>query len=63
MMDVDHFKQVNDNYGHLVGSRTLKEIGSIIKTALRSGDVAARLGGEEFAAFLLDADYAQDWGG
>jgi two-component system, cell cycle response regulator len=59
MMDVDHFKQVNDTYGHLVGSRTLKEMGVVIKAALRSGDVAARFGGEEFAAFLLDADYAQ----
>jgi diguanylate cyclase (GGDEF)-like protein len=59
MMDVDHFKRVNDTYGHLVGSRTLKEMGVLIKAALRSGDVAARFGGEEFAAFLLDADYAQ----
>jgi two-component system cell cycle response regulator len=59
MMDLDHFKQVNDSYGHLVGSRTLQDLGVIIKAALRSGDVAARFGGEEFAAFLLDADYAQ----
>jgi diguanylate cyclase (GGDEF)-like protein len=59
MMDLDHFKTVNDTYGHLVGSRTLQDVGIIIKAALRSGDVAARFGGEEFAAFLLDADYAQ----
>jgi len=59
MMDLDHFKKVNDNYGHMVGSRTLQDVGVIIKAALRSGDVAARFGGEEFAAFLLDADYAQ----
>ena len=59
MMDVDHFKEVNDAYGHLVGSRALEEMGVIIKGALRSGDVAARLGGDEFATFLLDADYAQ----
>jgi diguanylate cyclase (GGDEF)-like protein len=59
MMDLDHFKTVNDTYGHLVGSRTLQDVGVIIKAALRSGDVAARFGGEEFAAFLLDADYAQ----
>jgi diguanylate cyclase len=37
----------------------LEEIGGVIKRALRAGDVAARFGGEEFAAFLLDADYAQ----
>ena len=59
MMDLDHFKQVNDTYGHLVGSRALEQMGVLIKRALRSGDVAARFGGEEFAAFLLDADYAQ----
>lgn len=59
MMDLDHFKAVNDNYGHLVGNRTLQDVGVIIKAALRSGDVAARFGGEEFAAFLLDADYLQ----
>jgi diguanylate cyclase (GGDEF)-like protein len=59
MMDVDHFKRVNDTYGHLVGSETLEQIGGLIKGALRAGDVAARFGGEEFAAFLLDADYAQ----
>ena len=59
MMDLDYFKEVNDTYGHLVGSQTLEAIGGVIKKALRAGDVAARFGGEEFAAFLLDADYAQ----
>ncbi|MGI9105059.1 MAG: diguanylate cyclase [Pyrinomonadaceae bacterium] len=59
MMDLDHFKLVNDTHGHLVGSQTLEEIGGLITRALRTGDVAARFGGEEFAAFLLDADCAQ----
>ena len=59
MMDLDHFKQVNDSHGHLVGSQTLEEVGGIITRALRAGDVAARFGGEEFAAFLLEADCAQ----
>ncbi len=59
MMDLDYFKLVNDTYGHLVGSQTLKELGGVLTGALRAGDVAARFGGEEFAAFLLDADYAQ----
>jgi two-component system cell cycle response regulator len=59
MMDIDYFKLVNDTYGHLVGSQTLEEMGGVIKSALRAGDVAARFGGEEFAAFLLEADYAQ----
>jgi diguanylate cyclase (GGDEF)-like protein len=59
MMDIDHFKDVNDTYGHLAGSETLEEVGAVIKKSLRAGDVGARFGGEEFAAFLLDADYAQ----
>jgi diguanylate cyclase len=59
MMDIDHFKDVNDSHGHLVGSQTLEVVGSLITNALRAGDVAARFGGEEFAAFLLNADCAQ----
>lgn len=59
MMDIDHFKEVNDTYGHLVGSQNLEEVGACITRALRAGDVAARFGGEEFAAFLLDADLEQ----
>jgi diguanylate cyclase (GGDEF)-like protein len=59
MLDIDYFKEVNDTYGHLVGSETLEEVGEVIKRTLRAGDVGARFGGEEFAAFLLDADYQQ----
>lgn len=59
MMDIDYFKTVNDTYGHLTGSKTLEEIGYCITQNLRTGDVAARFGGEEFAAFLLDAEPAQ----
>lgn len=59
MMDLDHFKSVNDRFGHLVGSQTLETVGGLIKDALRAGDVAARFGGEEFAAFLLNATYQQ----
>jgi len=59
MMDIDYFKTVNDTYGHLTGSKTLEEIGLCITQNLRSGDVAARFGGEEFAAFLLDAELSQ----
>lgn len=59
MMDIDFFKNVNDSYGHLTGSKTLEEIGMCIMGTLRSGDVASRFGGEEFAAFLLDADIQQ----
>jgi diguanylate cyclase (GGDEF)-like protein len=59
MMDLDHFKDVNDRHGHLVGSQTIEDVAAVIKRALRAGDVAARFGGEEFAAFLLNADCAQ----
>ena len=59
MMDLDHFKNVNDTYGHLTGSKTIEEIGGCIMNCVRSGDAAARFGGEEFAAFLLDAEIGQ----
>jgi diguanylate cyclase (GGDEF)-like protein len=59
MMDGDNFKQVNDTYGHLTGSKTIEEIGYCLTSTLRSGDVAARFGGDEFAAFLLDAELPQ----
>jgi diguanylate cyclase (GGDEF)-like protein len=59
MMDGDNFKSVNDSHGHLTGSKTIEEIGFSIMTNLRSGDAAARFGGDEFAAFLLDADLPQ----
>jgi diguanylate cyclase (GGDEF)-like protein len=59
MMDLDHFKEVNDTYGHLTGSKTLEELAMCIIRNMRSGDAAARFGGEEFAAFLLDAGLPQ----
>lgn len=59
MMDGDNFKHVNDTYGHLTGSKTIEEIGFSIMTNLRTGDAAARFGGDEFAAFLLDAEMPQ----
>jgi len=52
MLDIDHFKQVNDTYGHLVGDRLLVAITGIAKTILRDGDVLVRYGGEEFLAVL-----------
>jgi two-component system, cell cycle response regulator len=52
MMDIDHFKQVNDTYGHLVGDRLLVAIAAIAKRILRDGDVLVRYGGEEFLAVL-----------
>ena len=52
MMDIDHFKQVNDTYGHLVGDRILIAVTRIARTILRDGDVLIRYGGEEFLAVL-----------
>ena len=48
LLDVDHFKAVNDRYGHDVGDEVLKEIGSRLREACRAGDQVARIGGEEF---------------
>lgn len=52
MIDLDHFKMVNDTYGHLNGDAVLAELASIISTGARESDVCARYGGEEFAMIL-----------
>ena len=52
MMDIDHFKSVNDTYGHQIGDRILQSMASIIRTVLREGDILVRYGGEEFLAIL-----------
>jgi len=53
MMDVDHFKNVNDAYGHLTGDAALTAVGSMLGATTRVGDLACRLGGEEFAVLLI----------
>lgn len=54
MIDVDHFKKLNDTYGHAAGDEALKEIADRIKDALRTGDHLGRYGGEELVALLPD---------
>ncbi len=56
MCDVDHFKSVNDTYGHDVGDRLLVDVAEILKKTARSSDLVFRLGGEEFMVALVDAD-------
>ncbi|AKS04833.1 sensor domain-containing diguanylate cyclase [Pseudomonas trivialis] len=52
MMDMDHFKQINDTYGHQAGDQVLRQIGGVISASFRQADVYGRLGGEEFAVLL-----------
>ena len=58
MADLDHFKRVNDRFGHVAGDAALRHLAGLLKRALRSNDVAVRVGGEEFALWLPDADLA-----
>lgn len=55
-MDVDHFKSVNDTYGHAFGDEVLKFVSTVISAAVRGYDVPCRFGGEEFAAFIDNAN-------
>ncbi len=56
MLDVDHFKLINDSYGHAGGDQALKQIAEITQTQLREGDHFGRMGGEEFVILLCEAD-------
>jgi diguanylate cyclase (GGDEF)-like protein len=52
LVDIDHFKQVNDKHGHLEGDRCLQAVGEVLRQTVRSADVVARLGGDEFVIAL-----------
>ena len=58
-MDLDHFKAINDRFGHAMGDRVLREYAQLLRQSSRSGDVAARWGGEEFLLILMGADAAR----
>ncbi|MCI5209794.1 MAG: sensor domain-containing diguanylate cyclase, partial [Candidatus Electrothrix sp. ATG2] len=59
MLDLDHFKQINDNYGHLEGDNVLRRVADILKNSIRKKDFAARYGGEEFTIVLPETPLHQ----
>ncbi|MFZ5890498.1 MAG: diguanylate cyclase [Myxococcota bacterium] len=58
-IDVDHFKRMNDNFGHDAGDQVLKEVASLLRTSVRGGDVVSRMGGEELLVILPSSDLSQ----
>lgn len=59
LFDCDHFKPINDTYGHQIGDQVIQAIAHILQGTLRAGDRLYRLGGDEFAAMFLDADVSR----
>jgi len=59
MVDVDHFKQVNDRFSHAIGDEVLRQLGAILRASIRPADTAARMGGEEFVVLFESGPDAQ----
>ncbi|NSL54448.1 GGDEF domain-containing protein [Uliginosibacterium aquaticum] len=59
MIDVDHFKQINDRHGHAIGDQALRLCAEALQATLRTGDILGRIGGEEFCLVLINTDKAQ----
>jgi len=58
LLDLDHFKNINDTHGHAAGDRALQEVAMLLKSGVRKSDYVGRLGGEEFAVIMRGADAA-----
>jgi len=58
MIDLDHFKELNDTYGHNIGDEAIRRIGKVLREETRGIDLAARIGGEEFAVLLVETNQA-----
>lgn len=61
MIDIDHFKNFNDDFGHEAGDEVLKNIGRLMQSQARMGDIACRYGGEEFVIILPDSSLSDSW--
>ncbi len=57
MVDIDHFKLINDNHGHPVGDQVLQKVSSVLRDGLRDSDIICRYGGEEFCLILTETDH------
>ena len=58
LLDIDHFKRINDNFGHPLGDEVIRSVAATIRKQVRGTDIAARYGGEEFAVLLPETDLA-----
>lgn len=61
MVDIDHFKRVNDNFGHFAGDKVISMVAQVLKMQIREEDIVCRFGGEEFVIFLHHATKEEAW--